>query len=63
MGKYIEDSKELLALIGGRTNIGAVTQCMTRMRFVLNDENKTDIKGIENMITEGVFFITTMIFM
>lgn len=56
MGKYIEDSKELLALIGGRTNIGAVTHCMTRMRFVLNDENKADIKGIESMsVVKGTF--------
>ena len=56
MGKYIEESKELLALIGGRTNIGAVTHCMTRMRFVLNDENKADIKGIESMsVVKGTF--------
>ncbi|WP_029072620.1 hypothetical protein [Kandleria vitulina] len=29
---------------------------MTRMRFVLNDENKADIKGIESMsVVKGTF--------
>ncbi len=56
MGKYTEDSKQLLKLIGGRENIGAVSHCMTRMRFVLNDESKADIKGIEAMkVVKGTF--------
>ncbi len=56
MGRYTEDSKELLKLIGGRENIGAVSHCMTRMRFVLNDESKADIKGIEAMkVVKGTF--------
>ena len=29
MGKYIEDAKELLTYVGGRTNISAVTPSMT----------------------------------
>ncbi|MDE7319987.1 MAG: PTS transporter subunit EIIB, partial [Lachnospiraceae bacterium] len=37
MGKYAEDAKELLQHVGGRENIAAVSHCMTRMRFVLND--------------------------
>ena len=37
MGKYTEDSRQLLELVGGRENIAAVSHCMTRMRFVLND--------------------------
>ncbi|MDO4617527.1 MAG: PTS system trehalose-specific EIIBC component [Lachnospiraceae bacterium] len=56
MGKYTEDSKQLLKLIGGKENIGAVSHCMTRMRFVLNDESKADIKGIEAMkVVKGTF--------
>ncbi len=35
MGKYAEDAKELLRLVGGKENIAAVSHCMTRMRFVL----------------------------
>lgn len=40
MGKYEKDSKDLLAAIGGKKNISAVTHCATRMRFVLNDPKK-----------------------
>lgn len=47
MGKYAEEAKELLTLVGGRENIAAVSHCMTRMRFVLNDPEKADIKKIE----------------
>ena len=31
MGKYINDAKELLYLVGGRENIAAVLHCITRM--------------------------------
>ena len=49
MGKYAEDAKELLRLVGGKENIAAVSHCMTRMRFVLNDPKKADIEKIEAM--------------
>ena len=49
MGKYINDAKELLHLVGGRENIAAVSHCITRMRFVLNDPKKADIQKIEAM--------------
>lgn len=49
MGKYREDAKKLLELIGGKENIKSVTHCVTRMRFVLNDESKADIKAIEEL--------------
>ena len=56
MGKYEQDSKELLNYIGGRENIQAVTHCMTRMRFVLVDPSKADIKAIEAMkVVKGSF--------
>ncbi len=47
MGKYTEDAKKMLELIGGKENISAVSHCVTRMRFVLVDPSKADIKGIE----------------
>ena len=40
MGKYENDVKRLLDLIGGKENIQAVSHCMTRMRFVLVDPKK-----------------------
>lgn len=56
MGKYINDAKELLHLVGGRENIAAVSHCITRMRFVLNDPKKADIQKIEAMkVVKGSF--------
>lgn len=49
MGRYAEDAKELLKLVGGKNNIAAVSHCMTRMRFVLNDPSVADVKKIEAM--------------
>lgn len=49
MGKYAQDAKELLQLVGGKENIAAVSHCMTRMRFVLNEPKKADVKRIEAM--------------
>ena len=46
MGKYENDAKRLLDLIGGKENIQAVSHCMTRMRFVLVDPKKADEKAI-----------------
>ena len=56
MGKYTNDAKELLRLVGGRENIAAVSHCITRMRFVLNDPKKADIQKIEAMkVVKGSF--------
>ncbi len=49
MGKYDNDVKRLLNLIGGKENIQAVSHCMTRMRFVLVDPKKADEKAIEDL--------------
>lgn len=56
MGKYANDATKLLELVGGKDNIAAVSHCMTRMRFVLNDESKADVPGIEALpYTKGSF--------
>ncbi|WP_286905616.1 PTS system trehalose-specific EIIBC component [Clostridium sp. UBA1652] len=47
MGKFQNDAQELLTLVGGKENISAVTHCATRMRFVLVDPKKSDVKSIE----------------
>ena len=49
MGKYDNDVKRLLELVGGKGNIQAVSHCMTRMRFVLIDPKKADEKAIEEL--------------
>ncbi len=56
MGKYQQDAAQLLELVGGKANIAAVSHCITRMRFVLNDPKKADIPGIEKMkVVKGTF--------
>ncbi|MDG2950226.1 PTS trehalose transporter subunit IIBC [Bisgaard Taxon 10/6] len=40
---------ELIVYIGGRENIVTVTHCITRLRFVLNDESKVNAKAIEEL--------------
>ena len=47
MGKYTQDAAKLLELVGGKENIAAVSHCMTRMRFVLNDPALANIEAIE----------------
>lgn len=49
MSKFTEDAKLLLEYIGGKDNIKAITHCVTRMRFVLIDEKKADVKKIESL--------------
>ncbi|MBR3358183.1 MAG: PTS system trehalose-specific EIIBC component [Solobacterium sp.] len=47
MGKFTEDATKLLEYVGGPSNINAITHCVTRMRFVLADPKKANIKKIE----------------
>ena len=47
MGKYTQDAAKLLELVGGKENIAAVSHCITRMRFVLNDPALANIEAIE----------------
>lgn len=47
MGKFEQEAREMLEAVGGKENIAAVTHCATRMRFVLNDDSKADVKRLE----------------
>jgi PTS system trehalose-specific IIC component len=49
MGKFQEDAAKLLEYVGGKENINAITHCVTRMRFVLADPKKANIKKIESL--------------
>ena len=56
MGKYQDDVQALLRLVGGKENIQAVSHCMTRMRFVLADPAKAEVKQIERLASvKGTF--------
>ncbi len=47
MSKFQQDATLLLAAVGGKENISAVTHCVTRIRFVLVEPKKADIARIE----------------
>ena len=56
MGKFEQEAKDLLTAIGGKENVTAVTHCATRMRFVLGDDKKADVKTIEAILAvKGTF--------
>ena len=56
MGKFEKEAKDLLKVIGGKENVTAVTHCATRMRFVLGDEKKANVKAIEAIpVVKGTF--------
>ena len=49
MAKFTDDATKLLEYVGGKENINAITHCVTRMRFVLADPKKANIKKIESL--------------
>ena len=53
---YKDVSKEILKHIGGKENIVSAAHCATRLRLVLKDDEKIDVKAIEEMeIVKGNF--------
>lgn len=46
---YTQLSKDILNFIGGNDNIEFVMNCATRLRFTLNDIEKTDTESIKNL--------------
>ena len=50
---YTAVSKSIVDALGGASNIAAVTHCMTRLRFVLNDDSAVDagrLKAISGVL-------------
>ena len=37
---------DIIKLVGGQENVKTVSHCMTRLRFVLNDESKADQQAL-----------------
>ncbi len=46
---YEKFSRELIELIGGEANVGALTHCVTRLRFTLADESKADTEAVKKL--------------
>ncbi|MTK06205.1 MAG: peptidoglycan DD-metalloendopeptidase family protein [Hungatella sp.] len=42
-------ANKIVAYIGGKENVQSLTHCMTRLRFVLKDENKADKEALEKL--------------
>lgn len=49
MADYKNEAKQLMELVGGRSNIVSVAHCITRMRFVLSDPKLAKIDEIEKL--------------
>lgn len=56
---YTQLAKDVVAAVGGKENIVSVTNCMTRLRFVLKDDsipNEDDVKainGVKGVMNQG----------
>lgn len=54
MGKYAELAKDIVTHVGGKENVSSLRHCITRLRFVLNDEKKADtdyLKSRDGIVT------------
>ncbi|MBU3182053.1 sucrose-specific PTS transporter subunit IIBC [Clostridium psychrophilum] len=53
---YNKIAKEILMYLGGEKNVASAAHCATRLRLVLNDDKKANIKKIEKLdAVKGVF--------
>jgi len=51
-----QDVARLIELVGGNENIASVSHCLTRLRFVLNEPENADKKGLESLsLVKGCF--------
>ncbi|TFE03965.1 PTS system trehalose-specific EIIBC component [Jeotgalibacillus salarius] len=51
-----EQVRQIVEAIGGKENINSATHCVTRLRFVLNDDSKVDKKKLESIdLVKGSF--------
>ena len=54
--RYEQIAAEVVRLAGGRDNILGVAHCATRLRLVLEDNDKADVSAIEQVdLVKGVF--------
>ena len=50
--KYDALSRIIIQNVGGKSNINAITHCITRLRFTLKDESKANTEVLNN--TDGI---------
>lgn len=47
--KYVEEAKQILALVGGEKNVNSLVHCVTRLRFELKDDGKADKEALNKL--------------
>ncbi|KIL49905.1 PTS system trehalose-specific EIIBC component [Jeotgalibacillus soli] len=51
-----DEVRKIIEAVGGQENIDTATHCVTRLRFVLHDDNKVDKKMLESIdVVKGSF--------
>jgi len=54
--KYAKSAREILECIGGKDNVASAAHCATRLRLVLKDDSKIDVKALEKIdLVKGNF--------
>ena len=48
MGKYHDLAEQIVKDVGGKDNIRSLSHCITRLRFKLKDESKTNDDSLKN---------------
>lgn len=46
---YKSSAKDIIRLVGGKSNINKVIHCSTRLRFTLNDFDQADLEGLKKV--------------
>lgn len=44
-----ELAENIVKLVGGPENVASLTHCVTRLRFVLRDKSKADMKAVGDL--------------
>ena len=47
--RYEEESKKIIELVGGKSNINSLVHCATRLRFSLKNTKKADKEALEKL--------------
>ncbi len=52
----MKETDLIVELVGGEDNVVMLSHCMTRLRFILKDEAKADVEGLEELsVVKGTF--------
>lgn len=63
---YRQMAADIVRLVGGPENVSSLGHCMTRLRFILNDESRADadaikgIKGVLGVVSAGGQFMVIL---